>query len=48
MRRLVLLAFAFLACSSFGFASTENDLKILVSNMQTAILTQDKSAYLEH
>jgi hypothetical protein len=47
MKRLYLVFAMLIFGSSLGFASTESDLKILVSKMQTAILTQDKSAYLE-
>lgn len=47
MKHLYLVFVMLVFGSSLGFASTEEDLKILVSKMQTAILTQDKSAYLE-
>jgi hypothetical protein len=47
MKRLYLVFVVLVLSSSLGFASAESDLKILVSKMQTAILTQDKSAYLE-
>jgi hypothetical protein len=47
MKRLCLVFVMLVLGSSFAFASTEGDLKLLVSKMQTAILTQDKSAYLE-
>ncbi len=46
MKHLGLVLYAVLAFSSFGIASSEADLKLLVTKMQHAILTQDKSAYL--
>jgi hypothetical protein len=47
MKRFCLVFVMLVLASSLGFASTEGELKLLVSKMQTAILTQDKSAYLE-
>jgi hypothetical protein len=47
MKRFCLICVMLVLGSSFGFASTDSDLKILVSKMQTAILAQDKSSYLE-
>ncbi len=47
MKRLCLFLVVLVLASSFAFASTDSDLKLLVSKMQQAIVTQDKSAYLE-
>jgi hypothetical protein len=47
MKRLWFVCFALLTFSSFGLASTEDDLKSLVSKMQQAVLTQNKNAYHE-
>jgi hypothetical protein len=47
MKRLCLVFVMLVFGSSFGFANTDSDLKLLVSKMQIAVLAQDKSVYLE-
>jgi hypothetical protein len=47
MKRLWFVCIVLLSFCSVGLASTEDELNMLVAKMRQAILTQDKTAYLE-